>query len=234
MWPLTLDTPKPLLKVAGEPIINYVLHNLSRVDSLDRIYVAVNSKFESHFNQWNETNDFGKQVEILVEESRAEHEKPGAVRALSMLIKKNGIDDDLLIIAGDNLFDFDVSRFVSNHNGMPIVALYDMGDREAIRRRYGVVKLGNGNVIDDFHEKPEEPASTLISTGCYFIPRGELGRIHDYIEEGRNPDAPGFFISWLSKKTPVQGFVFDSGSIWFDIGSLESYEAADRAFSLRP
>ena len=230
MWPLTMHTPKPLLEIAGRPIINYVLESLSRVDSLDTIYVSVNSKFEPHFRDWVGNNTFGKDVKIVAEKSRSEHEKPGAVRALSMMIKESGIDDDLLVIAGDNLFDFDVNSFLSTHGGMPAVALYDMGDKESVKSKYGVVKLGEGNVIEEFHEKPEDPASTLISTGCYFFPRKTICRIHEYIGEGRNPDAPGFFVSWLSERIPVQGFIFDSGSMWFDIGSIESYKAADRAF----
>ncbi|MFH0956502.1 MAG: nucleotidyltransferase family protein [Candidatus Aenigmatarchaeota archaeon] len=234
MWPLTKDTPKPLLPVCGRPIIDYVLGSLSCVSAIDKVYISVNRKFEGHFRGWLSAAPSMKDTEIFAEESMREEEKRGAIGALSMLIKEKAIDDDLLVIAGDNLFDFDVSRFISSHNGTPVVALYDVCDVQKAAGKYGVVTLGDGMVIKEFHEKPANPPSSLISTGCYFFPKSSLHMIHKYLEEGQNPDAPGFFISWLSKKTPVHGFVFDSGSKWFDIGSQESYEDASRAFGKGP
>jgi glucose-1-phosphate thymidylyltransferase len=230
MWPLTKDIPKPLLPVCGRPIIDYVLGSISCVPAIDKVYISVNRKFEGNFRGWLSGTSLKKDAEIFAEESMREEEKRGAIGALSMLIKEKAIDDDLLVIAGDNLFDFDVSRFVSSHNGAPVVALYDMCEVQKAAGKYGVVTLGEDMVIKEFHEKPENPPSSLISTGCYFFPRSSLCMIHQYLAEGQNPDAPGFFISWLSKKTTVHGFVFDSSARWFDIGSRESYEDASRAF----
>jgi glucose-1-phosphate thymidylyltransferase len=230
LWPLTKDTPKPLLPVCGKPIIDYVIGSISSVASIDKVYISVNKKFEGHFMKW--LSDAKHQnTEIFAEESMREEEKRGAIGALSLLLKEKNIDDDLLVIAGDNLFDFDVSRFVSSHNGAPVVALYDICEAQKASGKYGVVTLGEGGVIKEFHEKPQDPPSSLISTGCYFFPKASLPMIHRYMDEGLNPDAPGFFISWLSSKTPVHGFVFDSKCRWFDIGSIESYEDAGRAFS---
>jgi glucose-1-phosphate thymidylyltransferase len=231
LWPLTKDTPKPLLPICGKPIIDYVIGSISHVSAIDKVYICVNRRFEGHFREWLSGAPKQKDAEIFAEPSMKEEEKRGAIGALSMLLKEKAIDDDLLVIAGDNLFDFDVGRFVSSHNGAPVVALYDICEAKKASGKYGVVMLGEDEVIKEFHEKPQNPPSSLISTGCYFFPRSSIPMIHQYLEEGQNPDAPGFFISWLSSKTPVHGFVFDAKSRWFDIGSIESYEDAGRAFS---
>jgi glucose-1-phosphate thymidylyltransferase len=232
LLPLTKDTPKPLLPVAGRPIIEHIMEKLSVIEGLDRIYISVNGRFESNFRKWADSFNAGKEVEIFAEKSMREEDKMGAVGALGHLLREKGIDDDILVVAGDNIFEFEISKFISERvDGIPAVALYDMVDKEKVSGKYGVVKIDEKNVITEFHEKPKYPASAIISTGCYFIPKGAVGMIHKYLEKGHNADAPGFFISWLSRQMSVQGFVFDSGSRWFDIGSIETYNDANRIFS---
>ncbi len=231
LWPLTKDTPKPLLPVAGRPMIEHILEKLSAVDNLEKIYISTNSKFGDHFSQWLETFEMNKHIEVFIEESTAEEEKLGAVGALGLLLRENDIDEDVIVLAGDNIFEFDISEFLSGHNGRPHVALYDMLDKDAVRNKYGVVQLNEDGIISNFQEKPENPASTLISTGCYFFPKHTVKMIHEYLEQGRNPDAPGFFISWLSQQTDVKGFVMKNSMRWFDIGSIESYEEANRIYN---
>ncbi len=230
LWPLTENRPKPLLPVAGKPMIEYILENLSSVDVLEKIYIATNSRFGPHFSEWLETFEARKPIEIFMEQSRHEDEKIGAIGALGLLLKEHNINDDVIVIAGDNLFDFEISEFLSSHNGMPQVVLYDMAEKDAVRKKYGVVRLDENGIIRDFQEKPENPVSTLISTGCYFFPRNAVNMIHRYLEQGHNPDAPGFFISWLSKNLDVKGFVLGNDMKWFDIGSLESYDEANRIY----
>lgn len=234
LLPLTKDTPKPLLPVCGKPIIEYVVESLASVPGIDRIYISVNRRFEGHFRKWLSRTKPPKETEIFSEPSMKEEEKRGAVGALSLLIEEKSIDDDMLVIAGDNLFDFDMARFTGGHNGVPMVALYDIMESARASGKYGVVVLGEGNVIKEFHEKPQNPSSSLVSTGCYFFPRSSIAMIQQYLGEGHNPDAPGFFISWLAKKTDVHGFVFGPENRWFDIGSVESYENANNTFRKKP
>jgi glucose-1-phosphate thymidylyltransferase len=230
LMPLTRDTPKPLLPVCGKPIIEYVLESLSSVPGIDRIYLSVNKKFEGHFARWLSGIKPVRETEIFSEPSVREEEKRGAVGALSMLVEEKAIDDDMLVIAGDNLFDFDMGSFTAGHNGAPMVALYDIIESSKASNKYGVVVLGEGSVIKEFHEKPANPPSSLVSTGCYFFPRSSIPMIRQYLSEGNNPDAPGFFISWLARKTTVHGFVFGPQNRWFDIGSIESYDNANSTF----
>jgi glucose-1-phosphate thymidylyltransferase len=232
LWPLTRDMPKPLLSIAGKPIIEHILEKLGDVEEIDKIYISVNEKFEPHFKEWLLGADFPKQLEIVTEPTKREEEKLGAVGALGFLIREKGISDDLLVIAGDNLFDFDMRKFIEGHeSGFPKVAVYDMEEPEKIKKKYGVVVLDEKSVIKEFQEKPENPPSTLVSTGCYFFPRSAVEMIYEYLKGKNNADAPGFFISWLSKQVAVQGFVFDGDSRWFDIGSIESYKEADKIYN---
>jgi glucose-1-phosphate thymidylyltransferase len=232
LWPLTRDMPKPLLPVGGRPIIEYILDKLGGIEDIDKIYISVNKRFEPHFRRWLLGSDFVKPVEIVAEPSMKEEEKLGAVGALGFLLKEKDVSDDLIVIAGDNIFDFDIERFLARKgSSSPVVALYDMEEKESIRNKYGVVVLDERNVIREFQEKPDEPASTLVSTGCYFFPRKAVQLIYEYLRGRNNADAPGFFISWLAKQMAVQGFVFDGDSRWFDIGSLESLKEANRIFT---
>lgn len=234
LLPLTKDTPKPLLPVCGKPIIEYVVESLSSVPGVDKIYISVNRKFEGHFVKWLSGTNPAKDIEIFSEPSMREEEKRGAVGALSLLIEEKSIEDDMIVVAGDNLFDFDMCSFTAGHNGVPMVALYDIMEPLIASSKYGVVILGEGGVIKEFHEKPKNPPSSLVSTGCYFFPKSSITMIRQYLGEGHNPDAPGFFISWLAKKTDVHGFVFGPQNTWFDIGSIESYKNANSSFGKKP
>jgi glucose-1-phosphate thymidylyltransferase len=231
LWPLTKDTPKPLLPVGGKPIIEYILEKLVDIDEIKKIHLSVNKKFEPHFEKWAKESHLGDMVDVITEPAMTEKQKFGAIGALGFLLKEKDISDDLLVIAGDNLFDFDVKKFITSQSGeCPIIALYDMYEKDKVKKKYGVVVMDENNVIKHFHEKPEQPLSTMVSTGCYLFPKTSVEKIHDYLSDGHNPDAPGFFISWLAKQMSVHGFVFDGECKWFDIGSFESYEEAKRTY----
>lgn len=232
LWPLTKERPKPLLPVAGRPIIEHILEKLAGIPEIEKVFISVNKKFEAAFTEWVRGADFGKSLEIVTEPTMHEDEKLGAVGALGFLLREKGINDDLVVIAGDNMFDFDMRQFLSGYDqGCPVVALYDMEEKEKIRSRYGVVVLNERNTIKQFQEKPADPASTLVSTGCYFFPRKAVELIHEYLDSKNSADAPGFFIAWLAKQMAVQGFVFNGDSRWFDIGSIESYKEANRFYT---
>jgi glucose-1-phosphate thymidylyltransferase len=231
MWPLTKERPKPLLDVGGKPIIEHILERVAALPDISRIFVTTNQKFRPHFEEWMQSSPHRGMLQIVTEPTMTEEQKLGAVGALASLLREKSIDDDLLVVAGDNLFDFDVREFIACGNyANPTVALYDIFEKEKVAGRFGCVVLDEESVIKEFHEKPEQPPSTLISTGCYFFPKSAVSMIHDYLSNGHNPDAPGFFISWLSKKIPVHGFIVDGENRWFDIGSFENLEDARKAY----
>jgi len=224
LWPITLDRPKPLLPVAGKPILDYTLE---KYPFSDPPILSVNRRFEGDFLRWAE----GRQlpVELVVEESRAEEEKLGSVGALAYLVERLALDDDLLVIGGDNLFPFDLEAFAGAFSGDPLVALCDLGDPARARRKYGVAVVEGDRVVE-FQEKPEAPKSALASTACYLFPRRVLPYFKEFLaQSSAGGDAPGYFLSWLLAREPIQAFVF-SGD-WFDIGGREAYIAANLHFA---
>ena len=228
MWPLTENQAKALLPVAGKPIIEHILEKLEGFDELSEIYISTNAKFENDFREWMEKIDNPK-LTLVVEKHENEEKKFGAIGGLKYLIDKHGVDDDLMVLGGDNLFEFNLQNFLDfyKQKESPLIASYNVGDLE-IAKRMGVVVLDNDNKIVEFQEKPNEPKSTLISTLIYLLPKNDLPLIHEYLAGDNNPDAPGYFIQWLSAQKTVHSFVFNEK--WFDIGSFELYDEANKEF----
>lgn len=224
LWPITLDRPKPLLPVAGKPILDYIM---DRYPLPDPPILSTNRRFAADFSTWAE--DRGHRIELVVEETRAEEEKLGSIGALAYLIETLNLDEDLLVIGGDNLLLFDLAAFVEAFQGDTQVALYDLGRPEAARRRYGVAVVEGDRVVE-FQEKPDRPRSSLASTACYLFPRRVLPLLREFLGEAQQgKDAPGYFLSWLLARETIRAFVFQEG--WFDIGGREAYIAANLHFT---
>jgi glucose-1-phosphate thymidylyltransferase len=230
LYPLTEDTPKPLLPVADKPIIQYLLDDLKTIDAVDAIYIVTNDKFAGHFEKWCSAFEYPKKIQVINDKTTTNENRLGAIGDIHFTIKKVQIDDDLLIIAGDNIFDLKLHDFIAyaeQHSPAGTIAAYDVKDRE-LAKKYGLVKIDNCGTIIDFQEKPKNPDTTLASLGLYFYPRPMLRLIDRYIKEGNNPDQPGNFVAWISKKEAVYSYVFDG--IWFDIGDFTSLENANSYF----
>ncbi|PSQ50445.1 glucose-1-phosphate thymidylyltransferase, partial [Halobacteriales archaeon SW_12_67_38] len=142
------------------------------------------------------------------------------IGALGQLIEREGIDDDLLVIAGDNLISFSIGDFLDEFeaHGAPTIAAYDIGSRERATA-YGLLELDGDRVVD-FEEKPDDPPSTLVSIACYAFPADALA-FEEYLAGDNNPDEPGWFVQWLQANRPVYAYTFDGA--WFDIGTAEGY-----------
>ena len=226
LWPLTKDKPKPLLSVAKKPIIEYIVEKLVELEVIKQIIISINLKFEPHFREWQSM--YHNSVEILVEKSRSEEEKLGAVKALAQITSK--VDDDCLILAGDNLFESDLDGMIQtfNEKKAPIIALYNVKSLD-LAKQYSTINLDTDNRIIDFVEKPKIPKTTLIGTCIYIVPKRTLPRLKEYLEKGLGRDEPGLFIEWLHRQEPVYGYILEG--YWCDIGNLESYKKADKFFS---
>jgi len=230
MWPLTKDRPKHLLPVAGRPMLDYVMDKLESASGLNRIFISTNAKFESYFRRYITTRTTEKILSLFIEDARSEHEKLGSVGALAFLIEENNLDDELLVIGGDNIFDFEMNDFLNyfERKQANTVALYDLKSKEKASL-YGVVTVDEEGRIIDFKEKPSKPDSTLVSTACYAFTRTGVQNILRYVEEGNDRDKMGHFMEWLYKHDDVFGFIFEG--VWFDIGSFEVYGAANKYFN---
>jgi len=220
LWPITKHRPKMLLPVGDSTVIDRIFRALEADDRVERVYVSTNERFAEDFERHLADSDFEK-PSLSVEDTTEESEKFGVVGALAQLVEREGIADDTLVIAGDNLISFEVGDFLDffEEKESSCLAAYDVGSRERAKS-YGLVSL-EGDQVVDFQEKPERPKSTLVSIACYGFPADTLGELSAYLEDDNNPDEPGWFIEWLHTRQSVYAFTFDGA--WFDIGTPESY-----------
>ncbi len=230
LYPLTLSQPKHLLQVAGRPIIDYSLRNIEKVDSIDRVYIVTNNKFCQSFLDWQKGFRSSKTIKIVNDNTIENKSRLGAIGDLNLVIEGEHLDDDLLVIAGDNLFEFELTDLIRQfeEDRKSIIAVYDVRDFE-LAKLYGIVGINNKGIIADFVEKPSKPNSTLASTGVYLFPRSSVQLIKKYLELGNNPDKPGDYIAWLHKQEDVG--VFQFSGVWFDIGSESQLQEAEKYFS---
>jgi glucose-1-phosphate thymidylyltransferase len=235
LYPLTLTQPKPLLPVAGKPMIEYVLDNLAPIGGLDRIYVVTNAKFAGHFQKWSDHYRATKSklnFTIVNDGSTDDSNKLGAIGDIHFVLETQNVDDDIIVVGADNLFSEKLDGFGTFCRGKkaPALALYDVGDLEQIKK-FNAISLDGAGRITFFEEKPKNPTSTLTGIALYFYPKHTLPLIRQYIAEGNNPDQPGRLIQWLYPRTPV--YTWKVPGIWFDIGSKETLEEANRIFAER-
>lgn len=228
LYPLTLDRPKALLPVGGRPMLERLLERLGEVEELDGVYVVTNAKFADAFREWAREADAG--VRIVDDGTSDEETRLGAIGDLDLTIREGGIDDDLLVLAGDNLFSESLAGFpaFALAKGGAALGVYDVGDFEAIRR-YAAIELDGDDRVVRLEEKPSEPRTTLAGIALYFYPRGALGLVREYLDAGNNPDQPGRLVEWLYPRTPVYGWRVPGR--WYDVGSKETLAEADQAFT---
>ena len=229
LYPLTLNRPKALLDVGGRPMVEHLLERLHGVDGLGAIYLVTNSKFADAFREWA-TGWTGTEVQIVDDGTADEETKLGAIGDLELTIREAAIDEDLIVLAGDNLFTESLAPFgeFARQKNAPALGVYDVGDLEAIRR-YNAIELDDDDRLTFFEEKPEQPRSTLTGIALYFYPRRSLGLVREYLEAGNNPDQPGRLVQWLYPRVPV--YAWRVPGRWYDIGSAETLAEADKAFS---
>jgi glucose-1-phosphate thymidylyltransferase len=233
LHPVTLTRPKPLLPVAGKPMIQYVLDNLAPIGGLDRIYVVTNAKFASHFQQWADAYHASAaklNFSIVNDGSTDDTNKLGAIGDLHLVLTRERVDDDLIVVAGDNLFSEELTDFgqYCREKQAPVLAVYDVGVLQEVKKYNAITVDGEGR-ITFFEEKPAHPSSTITGIALYFYPKSTLPLIKQYVAEGNNPDQPGRLIQWLYPRLPV--YTWRVPGLWYDIGSKEALEAANRVFA---
>jgi len=203
-------------------VIDRIFEQLEADERVSEVFVSTNERFAPEFETHIDESPYEKPT-VTVEETTEEDEKFGVVGALAQLVEREHVDDDLMVIAGDNVISFSISDFVdffeAKAEGASALAAYDVGDYERAKS-YGLVEL-DGDEVVDFQEKPDDPNSTLVSIACYAFPSDVLPLLDTYLEDGNNPDEPGWFLQWLQARRAVHAFSFDEA--WFDIGTAESY-----------
>ncbi len=230
LWPLTRETPKPLLEVKGKPIVEHIIGRIGEIPDVDCICIVTNSKFYAGFSRWLEGKSFGVPVKILDDGTLSNDDRLGQVGDIKFVVDSENIDDDLLVVAGDNLFNFSLlPAFEAFRNGSGIMnPLWESKSYRAARESGSVVLDESDNSFTEFMEKSPAPKSTLLSLGIYFFPKSKLGFIGKYVDDGNNADKMGYFLAWLMRHEKVYGHVYFEK--WFDIGWIEALEQARREF----
>jgi glucose-1-phosphate thymidylyltransferase len=221
--PLTETVPKQLLPVGGRPIVDWILDRLGET-SADEIHLVTNARFAADFERWAE----GKNVVVHNDGTTSNDDRLGAIGDIDFV----GLDDDLLVVAGDNLFDYSLADYEAywRTKGGSAVAVHDVGDRE-LAKKYGIVDVDADGRITAFVEKPEDPPSTLAATATYLYRREHAALVPTYLAEGNPPDQPGNLVAWLHAREPVYAYRFPGE--WFDIGDHEQLLEADNRMRRR-
>ncbi len=229
--PLTDDRPKHLLPVGDRPMLDWVLDRISEVAEVDGVHLVTNSRFAPEFERWAEPHG----VEVHDDGTHSNEDRLGAVGDLRLVIDAAELEDEeLLVLAGDNLFEFSLSDYVAWWRARPqpasAVPLHDIGDFE-LATHYGIAATDREQRIVRFVEKPSEPPSTLASTLIYLLAPEHVRLVRLYLEGGESPDNAGSFLAWLARRERVYGYRFEGG--WFDIGNHGQLLEADNRLRRR-
>lgn len=227
LYPLTRDRPKPLLEIAGRPLLDRLLDRVLAIGAIDETIVVTNAKFAPAFEGWAAGRT---DVTVVNDGTTSEADRLGAIGDIGYVVDTRILDDDLVVVAGDNLFGSDISGFGTRiaEVAAPVLAVYDIGDL-AEMPKYNQVQTDPDGRITFFEEKPEDAGTTLAGIALYYYPRATLPLIREYLADGNNPDQPGRLIQWLYPRIPVHTWLVPGA--WYDIGSHESLADADAVFS---
>jgi glucose-1-phosphate thymidylyltransferase len=210
LYPLTINRAKALIQYKGKPLATHIVAKVP--DHVD-ILVSINKKFEADFRQWQKS--LSRQVEICTEDVWTEEQRKGAVGSLNFWVQTKRIAEDLLVIAGDNYFEFDLAEFIAAYNAKnALVAVYDIRDKSKARQ-FGVVQLDKECIVA-LEEKPAKPKSSLVATAIYSLPPHVFPFLSQYCSEGKK-DNLGSFIADLIAIDQVHSYTFTE--LWLDIGS---------------
>ena len=228
LYPLTENQPKPLLPVAGKPIIEHILDDLDHVSIIEEVFVVSNHKFIKAFEDWQKSYIFSKPVTIIDDGSTDNEHRLGAIRDIWLAIERHNIDEDILVLAGDNLFDFSLSGFINHYveKKTDMIMVHAEENVEKLKKT-GVAEVENGHIIS-FEEKPDQPKGRHAVPPFYIYKAETLPLIKTYIDNGNPADAPGSLIAWLCRRKTVSAYAMPGKR--YDIGDLPSYEFAQKTF----
>lgn len=227
LYPLTENFPKPLLEVRGKTILDWLAQDIDRSGEVDEYIVISNHRYAAHFRQW--AAGTGLNITVLDDGTESNETRLGAVRDIRFAIDERQLQDDLLVIAGDNLLDFSLTDYIAyfRQKGTTVVMRYREDSIEKLRKT-GVAEVDGEDRILSMEEKPAEPKSHWCTPPFYIYRKEDIGLVAEGIASGCGVDAPGSFIAWLCTKTPVHAWLMPGKR--YDIGNLESYEQVKREY----
>ncbi len=230
LYPLTLNTPKPLLPIKGTPILEIILKqlkSLAKKEILNEIILITNDKFYDTFVEWKETYKAFTKVTIVNDQTTSNETRLGAVGDILYAVNNQNIDEDIFISAADNLFKTDMQEMydISQEKDSSVIATYNFKDPALLANKFGVVEVDKNGRITGFEEKPGKPKSSITATAIYLIKKDDIQGIKEYISKNKQLDNMGEMIIFLTNNSKVYTRPIDN---WIDIGSLEDYEEANK------
>ena len=218
-----------MLSVKGKTVLDWLLSDVDGMEGIEKYVVVSNHKFYDHFSSWKETSSLTHPIIVLDDGSTENSNRLGAVKDILFAIDSLDLNEDLLVLAGDNLLDFSLSGFVSFfHQKQSTCIMRHFEPSLAALQRTGVATIDSCDKVLVMEEKPKEPKSNWAVPPFYVYKKEDLPLIRKAIQAGCNTDAPGSFIAWLCKQTSVYAYLMP-GKRW-DIGNLESYEQVKREY----
>ena len=227
LYPLTENFPKPLLKIGEKTILDWLLEDIHTAGEVDDYIVISNHKFAHHFQNWAEQHTLP--ITVLDDGTSTNETRLGAVKDIQFAIDTLQLDDDLLIIAGDNVLDFSLTQFIAyaKNKGTSCIMRYYEPSIEKLRKA-GVAQVDDNDLIVSMEEKPTNPKAHWCTPPFYFYTRQDANLVKVGIESGCGTDAPGSFMAWLATQTPI--YAMEMPGSRYDIGNLESYETVKQNY----
>ena len=227
LYPLTENFPKPLLEVGGKTILDWLIDDVDTLGAIDEYVVISNHKFAHHFEAW--AKEKTQKITVLDDGTESNETRLGAVKDIAFAINTLSLDDDMLVVAGDNLLDFTLTSFVSYAQEKKASCIMRYYEGETARlQKCGVVEIDESDRILGMEEKPKNPRSNWCCPPFYFYTRADARLVEKGIEAGCGTDAPGSYIAWLSSVSPV--YAMEMPGKRYDIGNLESYRAVQENY----
>ena len=227
LYPLTENFPKPLLKVGEKTILDWLLDDIETAGVIDRYVVISNHKFAPHFQEWADAHRLP--ITVVDDGTSTNETRLGAVCDIQFAIDKLGLDDDLLIIAGDNVLDFSLTHFIryAREKKTSCTMRYWENDGKRLQKS-GVSEIGEDERLLSLEEKPAQPKSNWCTPPFYFYTKRDAARIRDAIADGCGTDAPGSLVAWMCKHSVLHSMEMPGSR--YDIGNLESYETVQKTY----
>lgn len=221
LYPLTENFPKPLLTVGEKTILDHLIDDIDLSGEIDEYVVISNHKYACHFEDWAKTK--AQKITVVDDGTDTNETRLGAVKDIQFAIEKLGLDSDMLVIAGDNVLDFSLTKFISyaqEKNTSCIMRYFEPEHKRLIK--CGVVTIDGNDKVLGMTEKSPTPATNWCCPPFYYYTKEDARLVEAGINEGCGTDAPGSFIAWLCTKTAVHAMEMPGSR--YDIGNLESYE----------
>jgi glucose-1-phosphate thymidylyltransferase len=227
LYPLTENFPKPLLEVQGKTILDHLIDDIDAMGAVDEYVVISNHKFAHHFENWAKNKT--QKITVVDDGTSSNETRLGAVRDIQFAIDTLSLDDDALVIAGDNLLDFSLTKFIAyaqDKKTSCIMRYFEQSEQKL--HKCGVVEIDENDRILSMEEKPAEPKTHWCCPPFYFYTKDDARLVKVGIERGCGVDAPGSYIAWLAGEVPVHAMEMPGRR--YDIGNLESYEKVQKEY----